>query len=91
VLQILHGAPVQNHLTHMARHVATLLSSPTIADEIAGGQHATCFPIGAAQSDATCAFSHCSLSIGHTDGKTLWIGLYRNETVLVLLSSPKVR
>jgi hypothetical protein len=70
---------------------ATLLATPLFADEIPGTTYTTGFWTGAAQTDDRGGFSHCTLSIGYTNGETLWLGLYRNDSLSVLLTSPNVR
>ncbi|MBA3910142.1 MAG: hypothetical protein C0524_09705 [Rhodobacter sp.] len=68
---------------------ATLM--PAIAQEIPGTRYSFGFWEGAAQSDSSGAFSHCSVSVGYANGETLWIGLYGNDTLSVLLAHPDVR
>lgn len=70
---------------------AALLATPVTAEEIPGTDYTSGFWTGSAQTDDKGAFSHCTLSIGYTNGETLWIGLYRNDSVSVLLNSPAVR
>jgi hypothetical protein len=70
---------------------AALLATPLHAEEIPGTQFSTGFWAGSAQTDDKGGFSHCTLSIGYTNGETLWMGLYRNDTLAVLLTAPNVR
>ena len=67
------------------------MATPALSGEIPGTQYTSGFWTGAAQTDDTGTFSHCTLSIGYTNGETLWMGLYRNDTLAVLLNSPTVR
>jgi hypothetical protein len=66
-------------------------AAPTLADEIPGTQFSSGFWEGAAQTDSSGGFSHCDVSVGFTNGETLWMGLYANDTLSVLLSHPNVR
>ena len=73
---------------------AALVLSQSIAaaaQEIPGSQFSAGYWTGAAQTDNTGAFSHCSLSVSYTNGEVLWMGLYNNDTLAVLLSHPNVR
>ncbi len=70
---------------------ALLLAMPAAAGEIPGTAFSAGFWAGAAQSDDKGGFANCSLSIGYSNGETLWFGLYPNDTVSVLLSSPNVQ
>lgn len=69
----------------------TLSLTAANAEEVPGTQFTSGFWEGAAQTDDTGAFTHCDVSVGYTNGETLWMGLYSNDTLAVLLSHPDVR
>jgi hypothetical protein len=71
--------------------IAAALVSPAAAEEIPGTQFSTGYWAGAAHTDDRGMFSYCSVSVGYTMGETLWLGLYTNDTLAVLLSHPAVR
>jgi hypothetical protein len=64
---------------------------PALAEEIPGSQYSSGFWSGSANTDDRGAFSYCSLSVGYTNGETLWMGLYADDTLAVLLSHPDVK
>jgi hypothetical protein len=68
------------------------LSAPfhALADAIPGTEYASGYWAGAAYSDDTGAFYYCDLSVSYTNGEVLWLGLYNNDTLAVLLSHPEV-
>jgi hypothetical protein len=70
--------------------LATALT-PAFADEVPGSQYSSGFWSGAANTDDVGGFSHCSVSVGFSNGETLWFGLYPNDTISILLSHPNVR
>lgn len=45
---------------------------------------------GAGHNDDSGSFSHCAVSVGYTNGETLWIGLYPDNAISILLSHPDV-
>jgi hypothetical protein len=47
--------------------------------------------IGGAYADAKGAFSYCYVSVSYQNGQDLWIGLYPNDTLSILMSQPDVR
>jgi len=65
--------------------------SPAQAEEIQGTAFEAGYWIGAGHTDNRGAFSHCAVSVGFTSGETLWMGLYPNDTLAVLLTHPNVR
>lgn len=73
-----------------AAFVATPLAHAA-AGEIPGTAFSSGYWEGAAQADDRGTFTHCSVSVGFTGGDTLWMGLYANDTLSVLLSDPDVR
>lgn len=70
---------------------AALAPLAVLAEEIPGSQFSAGYWSGAAQTDDRGAFSHCSLSVAYTNGEVLWMGLYTDDTLAVLLSHPNVR
>lgn len=76
----------------LALTIFTLLPlTPALSQEIPGSAFASGNWEGAAHTDERGAFSHCAVSVGYTSGETLWIGLYPNDTLSILLSHPDVR
>lgn len=76
----------------LAFSIMTLLAvTPALAQEIPGTTYEAGNWTGAAHSDGQGGFSHCAVSVGYTNGETLWIGLYPNDTISILLSHPDVR
>lgn len=71
--------------------IALLPVTQALAQEIPGTAFETGNWTGAAQSDGQGGFSHCSVSVGYTNGETLWIGLYPDDAISILLSHPDVR
>lgn len=69
------------------------LSAPfqALADAIPGTEYASGYWTGAAYTDDTGAFFYCDVSVSYTNGEVLWLGLYNNDTLAVLLSHPEVR
>ncbi len=65
--------------------------APALAEAIPGTQFSSGYWEGAAQTTTAGAFSHCDVSVGFTNGETLWMGLYPDDTLSVLLSDPDVR
>lgn len=60
------------------------------AGEIPGSTFSTGFWEGSAKTDDNGAFTHCSVAVGFNGGDTLWMGLYANDTLAVLLADPDV-
>lgn len=46
--------------------------------------------IGGAYTDEAGAFSYCYTTVSYVNGQTLWVGLYPNDTLAILLSQPDV-
>lgn len=65
--------------------------TPALAEEIPGSQFSSGFWAGAANTEDSGGFAYCSLSVSFTTGETLWFGLYPNDTISILLSSPEVK
>jgi hypothetical protein len=74
---------------------AALLSaflSPGLAQvaEIPGSQFEAGNWVGGAYTDDRGAFSYCYTSVSYEAGQVLWIGLYPNDTLSILMSQPDV-
>jgi hypothetical protein len=65
--------------------------APALAETVPGSEFKIGNWEGSAQTDPTGAFSHCTVSVGYTTDQLLWLGLYANDTLAVLLSDPNVR
>lgn len=65
--------------------------SPALADQIPNTQFKSGFWEGAAQTRDDGTFSHCDVSVFFTTGETLWMALYADDSLSVLLSHPDVR
>lgn len=78
------------HLALAAAFAAFALS-PAYAQEIPGSEFEAGNWAGGAYTDDTGAFSYCYTSVGYQNGQTLWIGLYPNDTISILLSQPDVK
>jgi hypothetical protein len=65
--------------------------SVAIAEEIPGSQYSSGYWSGAGHTDDRGAFSHCAVSVGFTNGETLWFGVYPDDTISILLSHPQVK
>ncbi len=69
-----------------------IFAAPAQAEQIPGTDFETGYWTGAAYTeDATGKFLYCDVSVSYTNGETLWLGLYRNDTLAVLLTHPEVR
>lgn len=79
-------------LTVLAAALATaMVAAPVLAQEIPGSQFEAGNWVGGAYTDNRGAFSYCYTSVSYVNGQQLWIGLYPNDTVSILLSQPDVR
>ena len=78
-------------LTAFAALLAVFTTSAASAQEIPGTAFESGYWYGSAQTDERGAFTHCSVSVGFTGGETLWMGLYTDDTLAVLMSHPDVR
>jgi hypothetical protein len=65
--------------------------APAIAQEIPGSQFEAGNWAGGAYTDDKGAFSYCYTTVSYQNGQTLWIGLYPNDTLSILLSQPDVK
>lgn len=67
-------------------------SGPALADQITGSQFQTGYWAGAAYTDnKTGDFLYCDVSVSYTNGEVLWLGLYNNDVLAVLMTHPEVR
>ncbi|MGL4238581.1 hypothetical protein [Tabrizicola sp.] len=70
--------------------LATTALSPALAQEIPGSQFESGNWVGGAYTDNRGAFSYCYTSVSYVNGQQLWIGLYPNDTLSILLSQPGI-
>jgi hypothetical protein len=61
------------------------------AELIPGTEFSSGYWYGAAYTGQNGQFLYCDVSVGYTDGEVLWLGLYTDDTLAVLLSHPDVR
>ena len=75
-----------------AAFVATSLT-PVMAQvvEIPGSQFVAGNWVGGAYTDNAGAFSYCYTTVSYQNGQTLWVGLYPNDTLSILLSQPDIK
>ncbi|WP_309665023.1 hypothetical protein [Tabrizicola sp.] len=73
-----------------ALFAATLFAAPAAAADIAGSEFTSGLWIGAADADANGAFTLCHVSISYTTGETLWLSLYHDDILTVLLAKQGV-
>lgn len=59
--------------------------------EIPGSQFEVGNWTGGAYTDDRGAFSYCFITVSYMNGQTLWVGLYPNDTLSILLSQPDVK
>lgn len=79
-------------LLALAAALATATAlSPALAQEIPGSEFEAGNWVGGAYNDDRGAFSYCYITVSYVNGQTLWIGLYPNDTLSILLSQPDVR
>lgn len=71
--------------------VAVLSPARAEIAEIPGSQFEAGNWVGGAYTDTAGAFSYCYTTVSYQNGQTLWIGLYPNDTVSILLSQPDVK
>ncbi|RYI12613.1 MAG: hypothetical protein EON48_13045 [Acetobacteraceae bacterium] len=77
--------------TLLATTFALATLSPAFADEIQGAQFEAGNWVGGAYTDDSGAFSYCYTTVSYQNGQTLWVGLYPNDTLSILLSQPDVK
>lgn len=75
----------------LAAALALSALTPAIADEIPDSQFAAGNWYGSGYTDNRGAFSYCWVAVDYTSSETLWIGLYADDTLSVLLTHPDVR
>ena len=74
----------------IAATLAVSALSPARADEIQGAQFDAGNWAGGAYTDDRGAFSYCYITVSYQNGQDLWIGLYPNDTLSILLAQPDV-
>jgi hypothetical protein len=74
---------------------AALALAPTLAlaqsAEIPGSEFEAGNWYGGAYTDDGGAFSYCYITVSYQNGQDLWIGLYPNDTLSILLRQPDVK
>lgn len=78
-------------LAALAALLTATATLPALAQDIPGTEFEAGNWAGAAVADDRGNFSHCYTSVGYMNGQTLWVGLYPNDSVSILLSQPDVR
>jgi hypothetical protein len=78
-------------LLALAAALATAPLAPAHAQDIPGSEFEAGNWYGGAVADTRGGFSHCYTSVGYVNGHNLWIGLYPNDTISILLSQPDVK
>lgn len=63
---------------------------PALADEIPEAAFSAGNWSGGAYTDDKGAFSYCYISVGYQNGEDLWIGLYPDDSISILLAKPGV-
>ncbi len=75
-----------------AAALATGAVSPALAEQIQGSTFGVGNWEGAAYTDdQTGDFLYCDVSVGYVTGEVVWLGLYSNDMLAVLMSHPQVR
>jgi hypothetical protein len=80
----------------LAQSLIALLASAALTPaeaqvaEIPGTQFEAGNWVGAAYTDDSGAFSYCYITVSYQNGQALWLGLYPNDTLSILLSQPDV-
>jgi hypothetical protein len=69
----------------------TLLPATAQVVEIPGSQFEAGNWVGGAYTDAVGAFSYCYTTVSYQNGQVLWIGVYPNDTLSILMSQPDVK
>lgn len=77
----------------LAASTFTFVFAPAFAEvrEIPGTEFEAGNWIGGAYADADGKFSYCYATVSYMNGQTLWLGLYPNDTLSILLSQPNVK
>ena len=78
-------------LPQLAAVLSLSALTPALADQIPGTQFDTGYWSGAAYTDDRGQFFYCDVSVAYTNGEVLWMGLYYDDTLAVLLSAPYMR
>jgi hypothetical protein len=69
---------------------ATVSPATAQITEIPGSEFEVGNWLGGAYTDAKGAFSYCYTTVSYVNGQTLWVGLYPNDTLTILMSQPDV-
>ena len=75
----------------LAAVLALAALSPARAEEIEGAQFDAGNWAGGAYTDDRGAFSYCYITVSYQNGQDLWIGLYPNDTLSILLRQPDIK
>jgi len=75
----------------LAAALALAALSPARAEEIEGAQFDAGNWAGGAYTDDRGAFSYCYITVSYQNGQDLWIGLYPNDTLSILLRQPDIK
>ncbi len=75
----------------LAAALATAPFAPALAQDIPGSEFEAGNWYGGAVADDRGGFSHCYTSVGYVNGQNLWIGLYPNDTISILMSQPDIK
>ncbi|NHB77859.1 hypothetical protein [Rhodobacter calidifons] len=80
------------HLAPSALLAVAFLLSPALAEvrEIPGSAFEAGNWIGGAYTDAAGRFAYCYATVSYLDGQTLWLGLFPDDTLSILMSRPGV-
>jgi hypothetical protein len=79
-------------LLSLAAALLATAVSPALSQvvEIPGSQFEAGNWVGGAYTDEAGAFSYCYTTVSYVNGQTLWVGVYPNDTLAILLSQPDV-
>lgn len=75
----------------LAATLALSALAPARAEEIPGSQFEAGNWVGGAYTDDRSAFSYCYITVSYQNGQDLWIGLYPNDTLSILMRQPGVK
>ncbi len=75
----------------LAAAVALSALAPLHAEEIPGSAFEAGNWYGGAYTDDRGAFSYCYITVSYQNGQDMWIGLYPNDTLSILLRQPDVK
>ncbi|MCU0904697.1 MAG: hypothetical protein MUE83_12590 [Tabrizicola sp.] len=75
----------------IAGFITALAPAHSQVAEIPGSQFEAGNWVGGAYTDDKGDFSYCYVTVSYVNGQTLWVGLYPNDTLSILLSQPDVK